>query len=129
MAPSPWPHTNTPWLPIPYRANCFGFVTDPQTQPPSLPPTLPPTADPGCGGTYTDSEGIIISPNWPNNYAANRQCIYLVRLPPSEVVALNFTHMGLETHGSCMFDYLEVKSTIPGWGGWGRGLSTFTSRG
>ncbi|XP_059901037.1 cubilin [Gadus macrocephalus] len=66
-------------------------------------------SDPGCGGTYTDSEGIIISPNWPNNYAANRQCIYLIRLPPGEVAALNFTHMGLQTHGSCTLDYVEVR--------------------
>ncbi|KAJ3611231.1 hypothetical protein NHX12_021247, partial [Muraenolepis orangiensis] len=66
-------------------------------------------SDPGCGGTFTASEGVVISPNWPNNYAANRQCIYLIRLPPGEVVALNFTHMSLENHGSCTFDYVEVR--------------------
>ncbi|XP_034025114.1 cubilin [Thalassophryne amazonica] len=66
-------------------------------------------SDPGCGGTYTDSEGIIISPNWPNNYAHNRQCIYLIRLPVGEVVSLNFTHMNMESHSSCSFDYVEVR--------------------
>ncbi|XP_032366699.1 cubilin [Etheostoma spectabile] len=66
-------------------------------------------SDPGCGGTFTDSEGIIISPNWPNNYAHNRQCIYLIRLPVGEKVALNFTHMNLEIHSSCTFDYVEVR--------------------
>ncbi|KAL2085662.1 hypothetical protein ACEWY4_018982 [Coilia grayii] len=66
-------------------------------------------SDPGCGGTYTDSEGIIISPNWPNNYAHNRQCIYIIRMPRSENVALNFTHMDLESHSSCTFDYVEVR--------------------
>nr|XP_033495310.1 cubilin [Epinephelus lanceolatus] len=66
-------------------------------------------SDPGCGGTFTDSEGIIISPNWPNNYAHNRQCIYLIRLPAGEKVALNFTHMNLEIHSSCTFDYVEVR--------------------
>ncbi|KAM7390891.1 hypothetical protein PAMA_008881 [Pampus argenteus] len=65
-------------------------------------------SDPGCGGTFTDSEGIIISPNWPNNYAHNRQCIYLIRLPVGEKVALNFTNMNLESHSTCMFDYVEV---------------------
>lgn len=65
-------------------------------------------ADPGCGGTYTESQGIIISPNWPNNYAHNKQCIYLIRLPRSEQVALNFTHMELELHNGCEFDYVEV---------------------
>uniref|UniRef100_A0A3Q3MXM2 Cubilin n=1 Tax=Mastacembelus armatus TaxID=205130 RepID=A0A3Q3MXM2_9TELE len=66
-------------------------------------------SDPGCGGTFTDSEGIIISPNWPNNYAHNRQCIYLIRLPAGEQVALNFTHLDIESHSSCTFDYVEVR--------------------
>lgn len=65
-------------------------------------------ADPGCGGTYTESQGIIISPNWPNNYAHNKQCIYLIRLPRSERVAFNFTHMELEHHNGCELDYVEV---------------------
>ncbi|XP_076146859.1 cubilin [Alosa pseudoharengus] len=66
-------------------------------------------SDPGCGGIFTDSEGIIISPNWPNDYAHNRQCIYIIRMPPSETVALNFTHMNLESHSTCTFDYVEVR--------------------
>lgn len=65
--------------------------------------------EPGCGGTFTESEGIIISPNWPNDYSHNSQCVYLIRLPASERVALNFTNMNLENHGSCTFDYVEVK--------------------
>ncbi|XP_019897556.2 cubilin [Esox lucius] len=65
-------------------------------------------SDPGCGGTFTESEGIIISPNWPNNYAHNRQCIYIIRQPANEIISLNFTDMDLETHTGCMFDYLEV---------------------
>ncbi|KAG2458577.1 CUBN protein, partial [Polypterus senegalus] len=66
-------------------------------------------SDPGCGGTFTDSEGILISPNWPNAYANNRQCIYIIRLPANEVVSLNFTHLDLESHTSCSFDYVEVR--------------------
>ncbi|XP_069007315.1 cubilin [Embiotoca jacksoni] len=66
-------------------------------------------SDPGCGGTFTASEGIIISPNWPNNYAHDRQCIYLIRLPAGEKVSLNFTDIDLETHSSCTFDYVEVR--------------------
>ncbi|RVE59186.1 hypothetical protein OJAV_G00201620 [Oryzias javanicus] len=66
-------------------------------------------SDPGCGGTFTDSEAIIISPNWPNNYAHNRQCIYLIQLPSNEKVALNFTDMDLETHSGCSLDYVEVR--------------------
>ncbi|XP_070708966.1 cubilin [Pempheris klunzingeri] len=66
-------------------------------------------SDRGCGGTFTNSEGIIISPNWPNDYAHNSQCIYLIQLPAGEKVALNFTHINLESHSSCAFDYVEVR--------------------
>lgn len=68
--------------------------------------------DPGCGGTFTDSEGIIVSPNWPNDYGHNRQCVYLIRLPVGETVALNFTHMSLENHSSCSLDYVEVGNKL-----------------
>ncbi|XP_059183305.1 cubilin [Centropristis striata] len=66
-------------------------------------------SDPGCGGTFTESEGVIISPNWPNDYAHNRQCIYLIRLPVGEKVSLNFTDMNVESHSTCTFDYVEVR--------------------
>ncbi|XP_017555843.2 cubilin [Pygocentrus nattereri] len=66
-------------------------------------------SDPGCGGTYTDSQGIIISPNWPNSYAHDKQCIYLIRQPLSELVVLNFTHMEIEFHPGCEYDYVEVR--------------------
>ncbi|KAG9276492.1 cubilin [Astyanax mexicanus] len=73
--------------------------------------TTSPT-DPGCGGTYTDTEGILISPNWPNNYAHNKQCVYLIRVARSETVLLNFTHMELEPHSGCEFDYVEVRDGL-----------------
>ncbi|XP_064410135.1 cubilin [Latimeria chalumnae] len=66
-------------------------------------------SDPGCGGTYTDSEGIIISPNWPNPYANNRQCIYIISQPASEQIYLTITHMDLESHNNCSWDYIEVR--------------------
>nr|XP_023646366.1 cubilin [Paramormyrops kingsleyae] len=69
-------------------------------------------SDPGCGGTYTDSQGVIISPNWPNSYAHSRQCVYVLRQPPGEAVALNFTHMDLENHGDCLFDFVEVRDGL-----------------
>ncbi|XP_061094184.1 cubilin [Conger conger] len=72
--------------------------------------TLP--SAPGCGGTYTDSDGFITSPNWPDNYAHNRQCVYIIRQPAGEVVTLNFTHMDLETHSACAFDHVEVRDGI-----------------
>ncbi|XP_010155518.1 PREDICTED: cubilin, partial [Eurypyga helias] len=64
-------------------------------------------ADPSCGGNYTDSEGIITSPFWPNPYVNNRQCIYIIRQPEDERIYLNFTHMELESHTGCSSNYIE----------------------
>ncbi|CAL1576609.1 unnamed protein product [Knipowitschia caucasica] len=69
-------------------------------------------SDPGCGGTFTNQEGIIISPNWPNDYTHNRQCVYIIRMPAGERVSLNFTHMSLENHTNCAFDYVEVRDGL-----------------
>ncbi|XP_078391727.1 cubilin [Cetorhinus maximus] len=68
--------------------------------------TLPP--DPGCGGTYEDSKGILTSPNWPNPYPSSRQCIYVIRQPTGERIHLQFTQMELESHDSCSSAYIEV---------------------
>ncbi|XP_062489682.1 cubilin isoform X1 [Pezoporus occidentalis] len=66
-------------------------------------------ADPSCGGNYTDSEGVITSPFWPNPYISNRQCIYIIRQPEDEKIYLNFTHMELESHTDCSSNYIEVR--------------------
>uniref|UniRef100_A0A8D0GFF0 Cubilin n=1 Tax=Sphenodon punctatus TaxID=8508 RepID=A0A8D0GFF0_SPHPU len=66
-------------------------------------------ADPNCGGNYTDSDGIITSPYWPNPYMNNRQCIYIIRQPPNEKIYLSFTHMELESQSGCSLNYIEVR--------------------
>uniref|UniRef100_A0A4W3K7X0 Cubilin n=1 Tax=Callorhinchus milii TaxID=7868 RepID=A0A4W3K7X0_CALMI len=63
--------------------------------------------DTGCGGIYTESEWIIISPNWPNPYPSNVQCIYVIRQPSGERIDLNITHMDLASN--CSLDYVEVR--------------------
>ncbi|KAK2531299.1 Cubn [Columba livia] len=65
--------------------------------------------DPSCGGNYTDSEGVITSPFYPNPYINNRQCIYIIRQPEDEKIYLNFTHMELESHTGCSSNYIEVR--------------------
>ncbi|XP_063159632.1 cubilin [Candoia aspera] len=62
-----------------------------------------------CGGTYTDSSGVIMSPYWPNSYLNNKQCIYIIRMPPDEKIYLNFTHLGLESHPGCSLNYIEIR--------------------
>ncbi|XP_078278371.1 cubilin [Rhinoraja longicauda] len=66
------------------------------------------SAEPGCGGMYEESEGILTSPNWPNSYPSGRQCIYVIQQPKGERIHLQFTHVELEFHVNCSLDYIEV---------------------
>lgn len=33
-----------------------------------------------CGGTYLDAKGNITSPNYPNKYPKNQQCVYTIKV-------------------------------------------------
>ena len=52
----------------------------------------------------------MISPNYPNPYPHDSQCVYTVTVHPHEVMNLTFTDLDLETEtqGSCEWDYVEV---------------------
>ena len=55
------------------------------------------------------TDGILISPNYPNNYDHNGDCVWVISIPVStERIALNFTNFAMESSSTCAFDYLEV---------------------
>ena len=64
----------------------------------------------GCGGAFTADNGVMISPNYPNPYPHNAQCVYTVTVRQNEVMNLTFTNLELEQPigGSCEWDYVEV---------------------
>ncbi|XP_066485218.1 cubilin [Tiliqua scincoides] len=66
-------------------------------------------AHPNCGGNYTDSQGVIMSPYWPNPYLNDRQCIYIIRQPPGEKIYLNFVQLETESQPGCSRNYIEVR--------------------
>ncbi|XP_060104406.1 cubilin [Heteronotia binoei] len=67
------------------------------------------SADPNCGGNYTDSMGVIMSPYWPNSYLSNRQCIYIISQPAHEKISLTFTNLELENHPGCSWNFIEIR--------------------
>ena len=71
------------------------------------------TVAPGCGGEYTSNNGTIISPNYPNPYTDDSECVWTVTVDPGDVISLNFTNMDIEQHQSCRYDYVEVSSSTP----------------
>ncbi|KAM8967664.1 cubilin [Pelodytes ibericus] len=64
---------------------------------------------PGCGGNFNDTEGFITSPSWPNAYAGNHACVYIIRQSPSDQISLRFTNVELESDSGCSLAYIEVK--------------------
>ncbi|WAR06690.1 CUBN-like protein, partial [Mya arenaria] len=66
-------------------------------------------SDPGCGGVFTSESGILISPNYPNAYSHDAQCVWLVTVNSQDRITLMFTNMELEGHVNCQYDYVEVR--------------------
>jgi len=63
-----------------------------------------------CGGTFTDSKGIIESPFYPNPYPKNKICEYLIAQPVGKAIKLSFLDMEIEdlSYPQCLYDSLEV---------------------
>ncbi|XP_069815839.1 cubilin [Dendropsophus ebraccatus] len=62
-----------------------------------------------CGGNFSDTEGSITSPSWPDAYTGNKQCIYLITQPLSERINLKFTDVDLESSAECSLTAIEVR--------------------
>ena len=43
-----------------------------------------------CGGELTMEQGKLESPNYPDDYQANKECIWLLTVPDGFQVALRF---------------------------------------
>lgn len=54
-------------------------------------------------------EGTLQSPNYPEDYRPNKECVWKITVPESYQVALKFQSFEIENHDSCVYDYLEVR--------------------
>lgn len=54
------------------------------------------------------AQGIIYSPNYPQNYDSNEHCEWLLRTEPSHSISLRFTDFDLETTTNCTDDWVKV---------------------
>lgn len=65
---------------------------------------------PGCNRTYEQEFGYLKSPGWPDIYPHSIDCTTILKAPQNHSISLFFDTFNLESHSSCQFDYLEVKS-------------------
>ncbi|CAG0904641.1 unnamed protein product, partial [Darwinula stevensoni] len=62
-----------------------------------------------CGGVYTEPQGIVQSPLYPNAYPKDRECIYVVQAPPGKAIDFQFNSFDIEGSVGCIFDYIEFR--------------------
>lgn len=67
----------------------------------------------GCGGILHNNEGSITSPNFPNEYPNNAECIWEIRVADGYHIGLVFVErFHLEDRNNCDKDYVEVSFII-----------------
>jgi len=62
-----------------------------------------------CGGNFFNLEGFIMSPNFPDDYPTQKNCIWTINVPVSNQIELNITTFLLEESFECGFDYVEIR--------------------
>ncbi|XP_013879229.1 cubilin [Austrofundulus limnaeus] len=67
-----------------------------------------------CGGFIElsdfDPPGYLTSPNYPQNYPTNSDCIWVITVPNGEAVQIDFEdEFYIEPTTSCIYDYLEIR--------------------
>ncbi|XP_041098308.1 membrane frizzled-related protein isoform X3 [Polyodon spathula] len=61
-----------------------------------------------CGGSLTEDEGTLLSPNHPKPYPHQQLCLWQISVSQGHVVELTFHNFSLETQDICEYDFVEV---------------------
>ncbi|BES88254.1 CUB domain [Nesidiocoris tenuis] len=62
-----------------------------------------------CGGDIeVDEGGHLESPNFPEDYQHNKECVWKLTAPETFQVALKFQSFEVEKHDNCVYDYVEI---------------------
>lgn len=62
-----------------------------------------------CGGEIRKEQGQLTSPNYPDDYKPNKECIWKITVPEDYSVAVKFQSFEIENHDNCVYDYLEIR--------------------
>ncbi|XP_049805419.1 tolloid-like protein 1 isoform X2 [Schistocerca nitens] len=63
-----------------------------------------------CGGQIEikGTGGHLESPNYPEDYQPNKECVWRITAQQDYQVALKFQSFEVENHDSCVYDYVEI---------------------
>jgi len=64
----------------------------------------------GCDVTQTSSIGTLMSPNYPNGYPNNYNCVQSITVPMANSIQLTFLDINLfySSSENCLYDWIEV---------------------
>ena len=62
----------------------------------------------GCGADLTTPSGSFTSPNFPQPYGHNAECIWTITAARGSTIQLAFVEIDIELHANCVYDYVEV---------------------
>ena len=55
--------------------------------------------------------GVLSSPNYPQNYPPNSNCVWKISSPPgTKFVVFHFQDFHLEGSSTCSYDYIEIRN-------------------
>jgi len=63
-----------------------------------------------CGGEISKETGILSSPNYPDYYKANKECVWKISVPEGYSVALKFQSFEVEIAHS--IKYMPIHSVV-----------------
>ncbi|XP_075164329.1 cubilin [Haematobia irritans] len=61
-----------------------------------------------CGGDFNSKQGVITSPNFPNQYPDDAFCIWSIEVAEHHSIILTFIEMEIEDFNECDADYVEA---------------------
>ncbi|XP_063696850.1 cubilin homolog [Culicoides brevitarsis] len=61
-----------------------------------------------CGGTFSESSGIITSPYYPKEYPGSADCRYEIEAPLGSAIELDFEDLDMEQNAECSYDFIEI---------------------
>ena len=62
-----------------------------------------------CGGDLETESGKLESPNYPEDYHPNKECVWKITVPTGFQVALKFQSFEIENHDNCVYDSIEIR--------------------
>jgi cubilin len=58
---------------------------------------------------------VIATPNFPESYPHNRECMWTIEAPRGNQVNMTFSHFQMEDHfhnNTCIYDFVEVWEAV-----------------